>query len=373
MPTAAIDHRCVGVTGPAYTADQCRVCWLGRYGADATARRARPGPRAAEPDRLSLPCVHLGPETGERRACRTCQTDPPTTAAVHRCAAHGECTVERPAVRTAGCCKHCREYRTPRTAEPDPEPRRHLLYHLLPVAGNGVWRRGVDHLRLRWGLFTGRKVVAVMTGRAGRHRLDPPADVRAHLPADAEVIEVANDPGLREVASWAPLWEALFASAADADHVLYCHAKGATRQVDPGNSCQWWASLLYSLALDHWPLVAGLLARHPIAGPFKKVGHGFVGSRSAWHYSGTFYWQRAGEARRRDWRGVDRAWWGTESWPGCVYAADEAGCVFLPGTVPHLNLYSPPFWAGTLRPEYERWLRANPPAWPWPASAAPVR
>jgi hypothetical protein len=165
------------------------------------------------------------------------------------------------------------------------------------------------------------------------------------------------------VATWTPLWERVLGDAADNDVVLYAHAKGVTRNVDPGNSCQWWASLAYTLHLDHWPLVAAQLARFPVTGAFKKVGHGFP--RSAWHYSGTFFWVRVGDFRTRPWQAIDRVWFGTEAWPGTAYHPDEAGCLFLSGVVPQLDLYSPELWTDVVRPRYAEWIQKNPPAFPW--------
>lgn len=335
----------------------------------APVTRAAPAPSSGH-------CRHLGGPTGETRSCPSCGGRVELKVLV--CAVHGRCTVGRQ-VDALACCATCLDYAAgPADALPGYREagrsvgRRHLVYHILPVAGNGVWRRGVDQLRLRWGLFTGRKVVAVMTGPAGIHWLDSPDEVRAYLPADAEVIELPNNPALREVISWVPLWDRVLDGADPADAICYAHAKGVTRNVDPGNSCQWWASLLYSLTLDHWPLVEEHLRRHPITGPFKKVGRGFVGSRSAWHYSGSFWWARAGEFARREWRAVDHLWWGNESYPGLAYRVDEAGCLFHEGTVPTLDLYSPGYWDGTVRPEYAKWIRANPPAWPWIAVSTAV-
>ncbi len=282
-----------------------------------------------------------------------------------------ECEAGHGRVTQARECESCPDYDADAPDRFGPVGKRHLVYHLLPVAGNGSWRRAIDHLRMRWGLFTGTKLVAVMTGSAGPHTLDAVGEVRDYLPADCEVVEVPNNPTLREVASWIPLWERILAVAADDDAILYAHAKAVTRQVDPGNSCQWWAALTYSLHLDHWTLVADQLARFPVTGAFKKVGHGFGGSRSAWHYSGTFFWVRAGDFRSRPWRAVDQQWWGTEAWPGIGYHANEAGCLFLDGTVPRLDLYSPRFWDRVVRPRYTEWLSQNPPSFPWAQSRVP--
>lgn len=262
-----------------------------------------------------------------------------------------------------GCGPKCRGYSD--GVDPPPPPRRHVLFHVMPVAGNGVWQRAAAQLDARRGLFDGRAVVGVVTG-AG---LDPPDAVRRLLPW-ADVVAVPNDRGLREVATWAPLWDRL-GPVGDADAVLYCHAKGVTRRVDPGNSCQWWASLLWSLALDHWPLVAAQLKSFPVAGPFKKVGYGFGAGHGRFHYSGTFFWVRGKGLARRLAVPPPRMWWGVEAWPGLAFDVGEAGCLFLPGKVPALDVYDPHFWRRVVLPEYREWLKANPPS--WPPSTAPTR
>lgn len=260
-----------------------------------------------------------------------------------------------------GCGPLCRGYDD--GSPPPPEPRRHLAFHIYPHSRqNGLaWRLAVDQLRLRWSLFTGKKVVAICTG----DDLDPPEIVRDYLPSDATVIIVPNDPGLREVMTWLPLWYELLPATSDHDVALYCHAKGVTRSVDPGNSTHWWASLAWSLTLDHWPLIKSKLRRRPIVGPFKKVGYGFGGAFGRWHYSGTFFWVNIGDFRQRLTIQVPRMWWGVEAWPGLAYDVADAEFLFLEGQVPSLDLYSPGFWAHTVRPRYTEWLLENRPTWPW--------
>lgn len=308
--------------------------------------------------RVRLPCIHEGPVV---EACKTCggAEDRHVRACLHPDPSADRDTCTRAFVSDrVQACSACPDY------APQSVGKRHLVYHVLPVGGNGTWRRGIDQLRGRWGLFTGTKTVAVVTGPG----LDPPADVRDYLPPGCDVVVVENDPNLREVVTWVPLWDRVLSAAADEDAVFYAHAKAVTRPVDPGNSCHWWASLAYSVHLDHWPLVESQLGGYPITGAFKKVGPGF-GSAGDWHYSGSFFWARAGDFRNRPWRAVDRAWWGTEAWPGRAYAVSEAGCLFLSGTVPSLDMYSPPFWETVVRPRYAEWLKLNPPA-VWPTSSS---
>ena len=215
------------------------------------------------------------------------------------------------------------------------EPRRHLIYHAYPVAGR--WQSGIDQLRRRRGMFTGSKSVAVARdpgltipvrpAEPGQYPvrgwLDPWEAVRDYA-ADlgADVFPVPNDPSLREVASWRPLWDRAMAEADPDDFVFYAHAKGVTR---PPGKVAGWVELLYAANLDFWPRVAGLLARHLVAGAFKRAGRAFPGCAADWHYAGSFYWVRAGGFRPVP---PPRAWWGVEAWPGLAYRWDEAGCVF---------------------------------------------
>jgi len=261
-----------------------------------------------------------------------------------------------------------------------------LIYHLLPVAGNGLWQKGVDQLRLRWPLFTGRKLIGVMTGGPlwsqgdprdksvprTRLTLDTPDAVRRYLPADAEVFEFPNNPARWESASWSDLWTRLLAQADEADAVLYAHAKGVTRPPNPGDACQMWTALLYTLSLDYWPHVEEALRNHPIAGPFLKAGvfnFGEVNKGNRFHYSGNFWWSRVGAMRDRIARfpmPADR--WAAEAWVGRAFELREAGRVGplqeMPGN--QIDFYNAAWINGTVLPAYHRWIAANPPT---PAAA----
>lgn len=310
----------------------------------------------------SLPvidCPHLGAATGETVQCRRCKRLAPV--ATFHCAKHGLCTQhEYPAARKDGgnlvddvkCCKNCSDNPANRrvanadTTYPGKYPAvgaKHLIYHLLPVAGR--WQGNVDELLKRWPLFTGRKVIAIMTGGAfsrgkgqgetdAKFTLDPPAMVKAAFPPDAEFIELPNDPKLREVASWGPLVEKVLATADDADAVFYGHAKGVTRAAMPDDWTRW----MYETCLDYPEKVDSLLGTHPIVGSFKKTNPSFSG-RSRWHYSGTFFWFRAGDMKGRPWRNVPKEWWGVEGWAGIAYAVAEGGVIFKNGT--EFDLFKP--------------------------------
>ncbi|HJZ54749.1 MAG TPA: hypothetical protein VKE74_07300 [Gemmataceae bacterium] len=227
-----------------------------------------------------------------------------------------------------------------------PTPRRHLIYHLLPVAGNGVWRR-VDALRRRWDLFDGIRVIAVMTGEgpqpptpgAGRPHpvtLEEPGLVRDYLPAGAEVLELPNDHVHCEGVSWLPLWERVLAVAHDSDAVLFGHAKAVCRDCASSRA---WADLIDVLYLDHWPETEVLLTRFPVAG--------------------SWFWARAGGVRERPWRDLTPHWSAVEMWPGLHYHPTEAGCLFLEASL-DLDPHRPEAWDRVVRPEYDRWRAARP-------------
>lgn len=340
---------------------------------------------AGEParPRTDSSCAHFGPDTGRQveTLCGSCgDASRLVRLNVFACDVHGACT---PGTKVAGvaCCKGCQE-RKPRPPAPRPsepagvvtdesdEPfagRSHLVYHLLPVAGNGIWQWNVDELRRRWHLFDGRKIVAVGTGPkfsrgAGqleteqRWALDPVDAVRSYLPPDAEVVEFVNDPRLREVVSWHSLWGAVLGTAAPEDRVLYAHAKGVTRS---SSLVSRWSELMYSILLDHPRLLASALAKYPIAGCFRKVGRCFSGSESAWHYSGSFFWVRVGAMLGRRWPIVDVHWWGNEAWPGTAFEVHEAGVLFKSAPQARLDMFSPTTWPG-IEEQYAEWLRVHP-------------
>ena len=313
---------------------------------DATANVAGATPNVATKPTPRLNCEHLGKRTEFRPGCGgfRCRHECDHPDADRR-AAHPDAT-------PGGNCQTCPDHSAVENRGPAVAfGRRHLAYFVYPVAGNGLWRSNVDRLAARWHLFDGVKAVAVATGPG----TDSADAVRAALPPDAEVIELANDPKLREVVGWLPLWSRLAEAAGPADVAFYGHAKGVTRPTNRGVTCHPWAAMAGEICWDYWGLVREQLARFPITGPFKKVGRGFSGSRSAWHYSGAFYWVRTADFLSRDWRNPDRQWWGTESTPGVLYRPDEAGCLFHEGKVPSLNLYSPAYLNGTVRPAFEAW------------------
>jgi hypothetical protein len=331
----------------------CHLCrWWVAPGPRARKVRAAWGPAA--------PCRHLGPETGKVVECPGCRGV--VRLKLLSCALHGVCTAARevPGVR---CCAGCDTYGEPGPDRYPPVSTRGLAFHVYPLR-NGPWRRQCDHLLRRRGLFNGRRVVAIVTD----HNTDPAGAVReAFRGFTDEFLTFLNDPALREVVTTIPLLERFRGYAQDPGAaVLLCHAKGVTRP-SPGETCHAWADLLWETLADYWPLVDAALADHPVAGSLMKLGAWFAGSAGGWHYSGSFAWLRCAELFARDWRRIDRQWWGVESYPGLHFTADEAGVVFgsdLPGAWGPaggrvLDLYNPPYLSDVVLPALARWRVLN--------------
>jgi hypothetical protein len=118
-----------------------------------------------------------------------------------------------------------------------------------------------------------------------------------------------------------------------------------------------WASLLYTLNLDYIPEIENALKTYPIVGCFKKVGYGFGRSHGRWHYSGTFFWIRVKDFRRRYTAVAPPVvWYGVEAWPGMAYDAGEAASFYRETVVSKTNLYCPDRWKVDFLPEYATWL-----------------
>ena len=234
------------------------------------------------------------------------------------------------------------------------------MLHLL----HGSWRAAdpyktsfVPHLAKAWwrldeavALFNGRKVVAVA--------MDDHADesVKDHLGWADEIVEVKNDPRLREVVSFVPLMSRV--SEYGAGHATFlCHSKGVRHEENPHSTVHQWSDLMLEVLLDHWDYVHALLAEHPIVGALKKVGKFLSPTSAEWHYTGTYYWIANEDAFQRDWKKIDQVWWGTESWPGVHYKVEEAGCALLSGSAATLNMYDMRMYLEQIVPRLELFRR----------------
>jgi hypothetical protein len=352
---------------PAATADRCRLCWLavnvrdyqrswglpetGQFATTAESRGVY-----SPPPKFALPCVHRGDPTGETRQCPSCSGT--VAVPLFGCGLHGVCT-ERKAVKAddgggdLACCGHCPDRRQSLPAAP--VHTRHLLYFVYPRRGSR-WRLRLQRLRERLPLFNGRRLVAVATDDTTEATA---ATVAAALGGDCDVGEVANDPGLREVAAFETLFGRLSDHSGDGEATLFGHAKGVTQP--PERPCHRWGDVMEEVCLDYWPLVAETLTTAPVAGCFKKVGRGWKASesKSLWHYSGSWFWFRNRDLYSRPWQAVERFWCGIETYPSVLFGVDEAASLFHTGAVPRLNLYNPDYWRRTVEPAYAEFRERN--------------
>lgn len=303
--------------------------------------REKKSPRAA-------PCLSLGSATGDVVSCSSCAGT--VQLKTFACSVHGACTPQKPVAGTA-CCATCDDY----ARFPAPTVR-HLLYHVYPRRGSR-WRERVLRLRERIELFNGRRVVAV----AADDTTDAASDVsQALAECGCEVLSFPNEPSLREVATFLPLFDRVADLTGPEHATLYAHAKGVTRP--PLATCHRWADVLEDVLMGHWPAVAKVLTQHSVAGCFKKVGRGWPARESAseWHYSGSFCWYRNAELfAKPDWRRIDKFWAGIEPYPSLHFGAHEAGCVFHADAVEGMNLYDPAVWQSVVEPEYQKWLSST--------------
>ena len=218
---------------------------------------------------------------------------------------------------------------------------RHLLYHIWPKQGS-VWRDHLERVERRLSLFNGKKIVAIAEDEDTDHVDIPWAD---------KVIRTRNIPQLREVVTFLPMLEEIKDMGPN-EAAFNCHSKGVTHEINHGTTVHLWTDIMMEVMLDHWPYVAGLLESTPIAGAFKKVGRSLAPTSAEWHYTGTYYWFR-NDVFSRNWRNVDQVYWGTESWPGVHFNAEEGGCAFLSGSPAILNLYDMNFVLREVVPRLE--------------------
>lgn len=231
--------------------------------------------------------------------------------------------------------------------------KRHLLFHVYPTKGKGIWQLNCQRLLSRIRLFDGKRSVAIVVGP----ETDSVEDVQRYF--RGERIDHwhvhRNDPSLWEVNSWTDLWSTLEGQSLD-DAAFWCQAKGVTRAVNRFVSVHRWTRLMYSANLDYWPVVSALLDNFPVVGCLHKSGLCFPGSTSSWHFSGSFFWGRLRDCIPR-YRMIDRvSYWGAESWPGLHFAPHQAGVLFGIGGG-DMNLYSMDKIA-QYELEFERWTQA---------------
>jgi hypothetical protein len=294
---------------------------------------------------IARACTHNTGENGTTKAgCTNCTTYACKLKGTVKLSDCFYCTEWEPP-------HHLRKTTTPSSIEKYTEQSRHLLYHIWPRKTHaGTWQRNLDQLKLRWPLFTGKRIIAVATSGDSH----PFEAVQEYMHGyECEWIQVQNDPTLREVATF----DELFGSVENLPgYTFYGQAKGVTKPVNPGVSIHAWTTTMYEILLDYWPLVEEALKTYCTAGIFKKAVDGaFSGSRSTWHYSGSFCWFKNAELWRRNWRAIEQVWFGIESYPSMIFSREEAACLFYESTK-QFDLYRLHNWQ-RVETELKQWRK----------------
>lgn len=227
--------------------------------------------------------------------------------------------------------------------------RKHLIYHLCPLAANDGWRQNLERLGRHVDAFDGERLIAV----AYDEGCAPLEDVKVELIGcgiNAELAPVVNDPILREVASFEHLLAIVQSWCAPDDAIFYAHSKGNSTK-DGEQGARRWRNAMYDRLLGRpaWEH----LATHRMVGACKmtwdpaerRMRRGKAwrcpfpatpGKRRPidvpwrWLFAGTFFWFTP-HVFQLDWRGaIERDRYGAEGWPGRLYREDEALSVYQP-------------------------------------------
>lgn len=233
--------------------------------------------------------------------------------------------------------------------------KRNCTMHIWPVKGHDAWRWNCDQLMKHAELFNGRRIVAIATSREA----EEPNAVREHMKDFTdEFIVVKNSRRLREVASWQMMLESL--ESLEPNEVTFsCHSKCVRHKIDlndPGSTVVRWTKAMYDVCLSNWDLVAEALHDKGMAGAFKRYGQFTTIGNNRWHYSGTFYWWRNRDVFQRNWRRIDKKFFGTESWPGHVFKAGETACLFGDDVG---DLYNLDYWKARIQPQLDEWMQKH--------------
>lgn len=290
------------------------------------------------PPRTKGQCVHLGGIV-RRAECEACteHVGKPVVVAVHACAKHTACTMLRQ-VHGLHVCESCPDH-VPAWRRPDAGRVRHLTYHVYPRGE--IWRWNIAHLRERLSLFNGRRIVAVAVDGES----DKLADVQAALghDMDIEYIHVANDRNRREMTTHPLLLEAMADRTGPHDATWYGHAKGIGSSL-VGDGVRRWAEEMYVGTLDYWPAVWNALRDHAAVGILRRRSRHPPGVPVEWHFAGSFRWVRNADLYSRDWRRIDPAWLGPETYPGLHFAYEESCCLYGECASGAIGLYSAAYW-----------------------------
>lgn len=264
----------------------------------------------------------------------------------------------------ANCPGNRWEFTPPREGYHGPFSRRNLLFHLCPLEKDQLWRRHAAQLWKYRPIFTGRRIVAIATGKG----VLPADQVREALGEGFETVEVPNDPQLREVASFPTLLKEI-ASLDPTEVTFYAHSKGNSTADDPVGALRWTA-MMYSQLLGRWLAATALLEHFASVGTMKIVWpegiHGPYPTQQPsvaslyprlpgrWMFAGTFFWFRHSDVfSKPNWSEVLPDRYAAEAWLSGLFEAEEGFSMFQPW--PEDYYPSPSPYDPRHYPEYLDW------------------
>lgn len=339
------------------------------------------------------PCLYRGPQVSTTTSpdpssgIFVCQRLASRLAVVNRQLAKGPPTVwatiqyqSGPVKVAAGNCLAC-DIRCEKFELRPAIKTRNLIYHVCPLRANEHWRQNVSRLRQFIDCFNGRKVIAAACGTTPGHETHGPDEVRrAFDGVDCEIIELANDPILREQATFIPLLLKV-QSASKTEATFYGHTKGVATLATSDHSMAdavriqgsvRWRNAMYHHLLGRWQDAVKSLRTYACAGttqiacsgiePWKwsaKLVHGY------WHFAGTFFWFRHDAIfGNPEWRNIPCDQYGVEAWLGGFIPLAESHSVFQPWdkyAPPPLCFYAPSSYSAEFdEPEIPPVLQLKP-------------
>lgn len=212
-----------------------------------------------------------------------------------------------------------------------------LIYHITPFEdARPTWMANLKQLGQRINIFNGKRIAAIATGP----EIAPFEELRSLLRESTEVIEVANDPRLRERVSFMQLLEKVH-SVDPKEATFYAHAKGVRSR---GNSegIMYWRNMMYHELLDDPGRIKHLLDNHALVGTHRRQNHPMPdraqGNTANWHYSGTFFWFRNRDwFSRPNWRKIPATGWAVEGAPGFLFPVNSGACLVKDGIADPYN------------------------------------
>lgn len=229
--------------------------------------------------------------------------------------------------------------------------QRNLLFYCYPLASGGVqWRRAVGLLRQHIDQFNGPRIICLSLGPGTEN----PEDVRREFDGMGIThwLERENDPKLGEAAHFL---EMAGIAMQEPGITWYGHAKGVTRPVDHGPVKQW-VEACFDAALAAPGVISEHLREATFTGPFRRTmlhrRWRKLGSRSGWHFSGTFFWWHNERVQQKNWNRIELHKYGVEAWPALVANRDESRCIFGDDAA---DLYLESTWNDGMSDRVRQW------------------